>query len=64
MNHLDLLADLGEMSALHRVNRNLLIRTSPKREINREREVSVARTQEEGLKSAGWHFLPTHSLIC
>lgn len=41
-----LLAELGELSAVPRANRNLLIRISSKREINGERGVSAARSRE------------------
>lgn len=49
MDHLILLAELGELSALPRVNRNQLIRLSPKREINGKREVSAARSWGGGV---------------
>lgn len=48
MDHLILLAELGELSALPRINRNQLIRISPKREINGKREVSAARSWGRG----------------
>lgn len=48
MNHLALLAELGELPVLPRLNGNLLIKISSKREINGEREASAARSKERG----------------
>ena len=61
-NHLILLAELGGLSALPRVNRNLLIRIPSKREITGERGCS-SQEREEGPKSVGRHFLASCSLI-
>ena len=61
-NHFILLAELGRLSVLPRVNRNLLIRIPSKREVTGERGCS-SQEREEGPKSAGRHFLASCSLI-
>ena len=62
MNHFILLAELGGLSVLPRVNRNLLIRIPSKRQITGERGCS-SQEREEGPKSVGRHFLASCSLI-
>lgn len=66
--HLVLLAELEELSALPRVNRNLLTRISSKKEIYGKREVSASRswggerTKVRGLALP--FYLLSDSLLC